>query len=132
MAGLAITHIPHTYTVKSRAKAIFMSCAHVKFAEDEENCRAKVQKKNSLRSYVWDTFELHNLAPFPRPVHGRIPNFYGSRKAAQNFGQTMEYQRATCIKVLTLYNYVDSSLNIHGVIVSANALHLCHKCITPT
>lgn len=31
--------------------------------------------KQDLRQQVWDYMEAHNLADFPRPVHGRIPNF---------------------------------------------------------
>lgn len=38
--------------------------------------------KSQIRKKVWSEMEKKNVAAFPRPVYGRIPNFIGSEKAA--------------------------------------------------
>jgi 5-formyltetrahydrofolate cyclo-ligase len=56
-------------------------------------------EKQSLRQMIWDLMERTNVASFPRPVHGRIPNFVGSRRAAENLASTEEFRKARVIKV---------------------------------
>ncbi|QGR19013.1 5-formyltetrahydrofolate cyclo-ligase [Stygiolobus azoricus] len=43
--------------------------------------------------------EETNIAAFPRPVFGRIPNFKGAEKAAEKLLSTPEFQKAKFIKV---------------------------------
>jgi hypothetical protein len=43
--------------------------------------------------------EKNNLADFPRPVNGRIPNFKGSAKAAQRLSELDIFKCACTIKV---------------------------------
>ncbi|HEX6971292.1 MAG TPA: 5-formyltetrahydrofolate cyclo-ligase [Limnochordia bacterium] len=55
--------------------------------------------KQALRQWVWDELTRTAEAAFPRPVHGRIPNFRGSSRAAERLFDTPEYQRASVLKV---------------------------------
>lgn len=43
--------------------------------------------------------EKQNIARFPRPVFGRIPNFVGAEVAAARLGSMPEYQKARILKV---------------------------------
>ncbi len=43
--------------------------------------------------------EERNIAKFPRPVYGRIPNFVGSEVAAQRLAELEEFRRARVVKV---------------------------------
>lgn len=38
--------------------------------------------REELRKKIWDLMETTNVARFPRPVHGRIPNFVGAEESA--------------------------------------------------
>jgi 5-formyltetrahydrofolate cyclo-ligase len=40
--------------------------------------------REELRRRIWDLMEETNIARFPRPVHGRIPNFVGAEQSALN------------------------------------------------
>jgi len=40
------------------------------------------KEKEELRNKIWSLLEQQNVAIFPLPVRGRIPNFVGSDKAA--------------------------------------------------
>lgn len=40
--------------------------------------------REELRKKIWDLMETTNIARFPRPVHGRIPNFVGAEQSAFN------------------------------------------------
>lgn len=55
--------------------------------------------KCEIRKKVWSLLEETNIAAFPRPVFGRIPNFKGAEKAAEKLLSTPEFQRAKFIKV---------------------------------
>lgn len=55
--------------------------------------------KCEIRKKVWSLLEETNIATFPRPVMGRIPNFKGAEKAAEKLASTPEFQRAKFIKV---------------------------------
>ena len=46
---------------------------------------------------VWRLMEERNIATFPRPVRGRIPNFVGAQKAAQNLRSLPEYKSAKVV-----------------------------------
>jgi 5-formyltetrahydrofolate cyclo-ligase len=55
--------------------------------------------KASIREMVWRTLEQRNVAAFPRPVYGRIPNFIGAREAAERLAESPPVRRATTVKV---------------------------------
>ncbi|XP_067010986.1 methenyltetrahydrofolate synthase domain-containing protein [Anabrus simplex] len=55
--------------------------------------------KQAYRKKVWDYLEANNLAHFPRPVHGRIPNFKGSPEAAHELAKLDVFKSASTIKV---------------------------------
>lgn len=54
--------------------------------------------KEQIRNRVWSLFEQLNVATFPRPVYGRIPNFKGAEIAAQKVIALREWQKAHVVK----------------------------------
>jgi 5-formyltetrahydrofolate cyclo-ligase len=54
-------------------------------------------RKNILREQIW--VEVDKFVGGPKPVKGRIPNFKGSKSAANNLMRTEEFQNAKVIKV---------------------------------
>ena len=54
--------------------------------------------KDQLRERVWDRLEDENIARFPFPPHGRIPNFDGADDAADRLAETTEWVDATTLK----------------------------------
>lgn len=55
--------------------------------------------KASIRQRIWKLLEEQNIARFPRPVYGRIPNFAGAREAAMNLAKTRVWREARIVKV---------------------------------
>ncbi|MEM0010110.1 MAG: 5-formyltetrahydrofolate cyclo-ligase [Candidatus Bathyarchaeia archaeon] len=55
--------------------------------------------KREIRQRIWDLMEKTNVARFPRPVYGRIPNFVGAETAAKKLSEQEEFKRARVIKV---------------------------------
>ncbi len=55
--------------------------------------------KRSIRERIWKLLEERNIAKFPRPVYGRIPNFVGADKAALNLFRMDIWRNAKIIKV---------------------------------
>ncbi|NXP27802.1 MTHSD protein, partial [Scytalopus superciliaris] len=55
--------------------------------------------KWDIREKVWDHLESSGLAEFPRPVHGRIPNFKGSLQACCSIQGLDVFGRAREVKV---------------------------------
>jgi 5-formyltetrahydrofolate cyclo-ligase len=53
--------------------------------------------KQELRQAVWGYMEEHDLATFPRPCFGRIPNFHGAEAAAARLAALSEWQEARVI-----------------------------------
>ena len=53
--------------------------------------------KKDIRMRVWRLMEERNIATFPRPVRGRIPNFVDAQKAAQNLRSLPEYKSAKVV-----------------------------------
>ncbi len=55
--------------------------------------------KEEIRSRIWRLMEEKNIASFPRPVYGRIPNFKGSEIAAKNILKLEFIREAEVVKV---------------------------------
>jgi 5-formyltetrahydrofolate cyclo-ligase len=56
-------------------------------------------RKRELREEIWGLLEERGVARFPRPAHGRIPNYEGSEAAARRILGTAEFRRADVVKV---------------------------------
>lgn len=54
--------------------------------------------KQEIRERIWKEMEERNIARFPRPVHGRIPNFVGAEEAARKLAELDEWKDAKVIK----------------------------------
>ncbi len=54
--------------------------------------------KQEIRKKIWDLLEEKNIARFPRPVYGRIPNFVGAQRAAKKLGELKEWNYTSVIK----------------------------------
>ncbi len=54
--------------------------------------------KKRIRERIWRILEEKNIARFPRPVYGRIPNFAGAEKAAQRIILLDEWIKAEVVK----------------------------------
>lgn len=55
--------------------------------------------KKQLRYEIWNLMEELNIAGFPRPVHGRIPNFLGANIAANKLRLLSEFKSSKVVKV---------------------------------
>lgn len=55
--------------------------------------------KQTLRERVWRELEAKGVATFPKPVKGRIPNFVGSRQAAEKLCELDVYRSAKVIMI---------------------------------
>ncbi|MEM4767106.1 MAG: 5-formyltetrahydrofolate cyclo-ligase, partial [Ignisphaera sp.] len=55
--------------------------------------------RESIRYRIWNSMESKNIALFPRPVYGRIPNFVGAEEAARMFINSEIFKKAGAIKV---------------------------------
>ncbi len=55
--------------------------------------------KDCIRREIWRKMEELNIAAFPRPVYGRIPNFKGSDIACQRLARLEIFKRANVVKV---------------------------------
>ncbi len=57
-----------------------------------------LKSKEEIRKEIWDLLEETNIATFPRPVYGRIPNFIGSNVAAEKLDELSVWRKARIIK----------------------------------
>jgi 5-formyltetrahydrofolate cyclo-ligase len=55
--------------------------------------------KRMLREQIWSTLETKNVARFPLPCCGRIPNFEGSERAAERIRTLAEWRNARVVFV---------------------------------
>ncbi|CAF1244681.1 unnamed protein product [Adineta steineri] len=55
--------------------------------------------KAKARQLIWDLMEMKNEVRFPRPSHGRIPNFRYCELAAENVTSLDCFKRARIIKI---------------------------------
>ncbi len=53
--------------------------------------------RDKIRREIWDKMEKLNIANFPRPCHGRIPNFKGAWKAAMLLKMLDEYAHSRVV-----------------------------------
>jgi 5-formyltetrahydrofolate cyclo-ligase len=84
--------------------------------------------KQAFRKKVWDHLGKNDLADFPRPVYGRIPNFKGSPKAAQKLSELDIFKCASTIMVTpdTPQETVRFlALEVSGVINENAVLQIC-------
>lgn len=54
--------------------------------------------KQRIREKVWRLLEEKDVAMFPKPVYGRIPNFKGAEQAAQKILALKEWEVAQVVK----------------------------------
>jgi 5-formyltetrahydrofolate cyclo-ligase len=57
------------------------------------------EQKQAARERSWAALVDAGAARFPRPIHGRIPNFAGAEDAIRALVQTPEFQAARVVKV---------------------------------
>ena len=55
------------------------------------------EEKKRLREEIWRQMQEKGIAKFPLPCYGRIPNFYGAEKAAENLKKLEEWKKARII-----------------------------------
>ncbi|WP_054854361.1 5-formyltetrahydrofolate cyclo-ligase [Vulcanisaeta distributa] len=55
--------------------------------------------KQLIRERIWRLLEERNVASFPRPVYGRIPNFVGADKACELVTALPEFVKARVVKI---------------------------------
>jgi len=56
-------------------------------------------EKQRLREKIWREIQERGIAKFPLPCWGRIPNFQGAEKAAENLRKLEEWRKAKVIFV---------------------------------
>ncbi len=56
------------------------------------------EPKDEIRKRIWDLLVERDVARFPLPPHGRIPNFQGAERAAQLLKETEAWQKAHVLK----------------------------------
>ena len=57
------------------------------------------EDKQRIREHVWRLLEEREVARFPKPIYGRIPNFIGAEKAASRLLNLREYVDSRVVKV---------------------------------
>lgn len=57
------------------------------------------EEKKRIRMKIWRLMEERNIARFPRPVYGRIPNFIGAERAANRLLNLNVFISADIVKV---------------------------------
>lgn len=53
--------------------------------------------KEAIRQRIWERLEREDIAAFPRPCFGRIPNFVGNHAATMHLLELAEFQAARCV-----------------------------------
>ncbi len=56
-------------------------------------------RKQALREEIWSYMEKSDIAVFPLPCRGRIPNFVGAQVAARNLRKLEEWEKAETVFV---------------------------------
>lgn len=55
-------------------------------------------EKDAIRKMIWDLMEEKDITLFPRPVHGRIPNFKGADVVAKKVDDLDAWREARFVK----------------------------------
>lgn len=55
--------------------------------------------KQEIRERIWRLLEERDVAAFPRPVYGRIPNFKGAERACGNLAREPAFRNASFVKI---------------------------------
>lgn len=55
--------------------------------------------KQAIRERIWRLLEERNVALFPRPAYGRIPNFVGADRACELVVTLPEFIKARVVKI---------------------------------
>ncbi|OYT27158.1 MAG: 5-formyltetrahydrofolate cyclo-ligase [Thermoprotei archaeon ex4572_64] len=55
--------------------------------------------KRMLRERIWNLLVEKDLADFPKPPHGRVPNFKGSDLACEKVLELDEFRKANVVKI---------------------------------
>jgi 5-formyltetrahydrofolate cyclo-ligase len=63
------------------------------------DAESAAQGKAAVRERVWALLETRGLATFPRPIHGRIPNFRGAEQAADRLADSAPFKAARTVKI---------------------------------
>lgn len=63
--------------------------------EEKENEVTKL----TYRKKIWEYLDKNNLANFPQPVYGRIPNFKGNEEAAKKLLELPEFENVKYVEV---------------------------------
>lgn len=58
-----------------------------------------MKSKEEIRNFIWNKMEKEDIASFPRPVFGRIPNFVGSDKTCEKIKELLEFKNAKAVFV---------------------------------
>jgi 5-formyltetrahydrofolate cyclo-ligase len=53
--------------------------------------------KAQIRKMIWDKLEREDIAAFPRPCYGRIPNFVGNERATRRLLELEDFRKANCV-----------------------------------
>ncbi len=56
-------------------------------------------EKQEIREKVWKVLESEGVARFPFPIRGRIPNFAGAEKAAEQLSKLDVWKNAKVVKI---------------------------------
>lgn len=62
------------------------------------NTRDIKEAKKRIREMIWRLLEENNVAEFPKPIYGRIPNFTGADVAARKASKLSVWRKAEVIK----------------------------------
>jgi len=63
------------------------------------NDEAAKEEKQKIREKIWKLMEEKNIARFPLPLYGRIPNFFGAEKAAERLRELKAWKEAKIVKI---------------------------------
>jgi 5-formyltetrahydrofolate cyclo-ligase len=99
----------HTLKSKSIMEILSKMDLWVKQRNEPKTIQLKPSKSDSstnvklfkarARQLVWDLMEMKNEVRFPRPAHGRIPNFRYCEVAAENVTGLECFKRARVVKI---------------------------------
>ncbi len=88
------------YVCSSRNKIMFRKCGVITIGCLLMDMRGDNVKriKEEIRMRIWRIMEEKNIARFPRPVYGRIPNFVGAEQAVSRIVSLNIWRRAEVVK----------------------------------